>query len=642
MKNIQFNNTHIKMLFALLFITFISCERDLSDDAVLAGYPTNGDIFLDGFTGGLNYAPYSGSYLEAFTVDTDTKYDGASGMRFDIPNFGDPNGAFAGAAFFLNSGRDLSGYDALTFWAKGTEGRIINSIGFGQDFGENKYQTEIAGGLQLTTNWRKYVIPIPDPSKLINEKGMFWYAEGPSEDGTGWTFWIDELQFENLGNIAQSRPYIFNGDDVIVQTFIGASATPALVGQILNIGSGEDITVVPGLSFFEWTSSNPEVVSIDELGNMNSLSVGTAVITATLDGIEADGTFTVEVLGEYEPAPVPDRDPDTVISVFSDAYTNVPVDYYNGYFNGDGQTTQGQNDIFINGDNVIYYTELNFVGIGTFLNVEPLDLSTMTHLHVDINVQEAIDSGDQLTLQLLNGVQTSNETSGSIVLNDSQLLSNEWASFDIPLSSFVGLGARDEIGLLFFISNNSSNVPTISNIFVDNIYYYAEPTSPLDAPEAPTEDEVENNVISIFSDSYTDIGNDGLNNFNSGSILTVENIASNNVLKYTNLNFTGLEFLGPNLIDASESTTLHLDLWSPDANEFKIKLVDFGPDGEFEGGDDSEYEINFGPTAVGEWISLDIPLSDFLGLNSTENLAQIILVNAPAGTLFVDNIYFYN
>jgi hypothetical protein len=645
MKNIKFNITRTKLLFGLIFLTFIGCERELSDDAVIAGYPTNGDIFLDGFTSGdLNYAPYAGSYLEAFTVDTETKYNGSAGMRFDVPNFGDPNGAFAGAAFFLNSGRDLSGYDALTFWAKGTEGRTINSIGFGQDFDENKYEAELSGGLQLTTNWRKYIIPIPDPLQLINERGMFWYAEGPDEDGTGWTFWIDELQFEKLGTIAQPRPKLYDGTDQSLQTFIGATGSISPTSPITQTFNSEngDITVNAKPGYFIWTSSNPNVASIDEYGNIESLAVGTTVMTGTIDGIELEGSLTIEVLGDYVPAPVPDRDSSSVISVFSDAYTNVPVDYYNGYFNGDGQTTQGQNDIFINGDNVIYYTDLNFVGIGTFLNVDPLNLSGMTHLHVDINVQEAIDAGDQLTLQLLNGVQTSNETSGSIVLNDSQLLANEWASFDIPLSSFTGLDARDAIGLLFFISNNSSNIPTISNIFVDNIYYYTEQTSPIDAPEEPTEDEIENNVISVFSDVYTDIGNDGLNNFNSGSILSVETIANNDVLKYTNLNFTGLEFLGPNIINASEATTLHLDIWSPDANEFKIKLVDFGPDGEFDGGDDSEWEINLGPTATGEWIALDIPLSEFIGLNSTENLAQIILVNAPVGTLFVDNLYFYN
>ncbi len=645
MKTRKFNYYKIVLFIAVAMTTIVSCERELSDDATLAGFSTNGEIYIDGFTPGLNYFPFAGSYLEAFSVDTETKYAGASSMRFDVPNVGDPKGAYSGATFPVDSPRDLSGYDALTFWAKGTEGRTINEIGFGIDFGEDKYKNKLLEPLQITTNWRKYTIPIPDAAKLTAESGMFWYSEGPNpEDGSGWSFWIDELQFEKLGTVAQSRPTLFDGNDEFGDTFIGANQDLGpFVSQTFNLGSGQDVEVLPAPSYFKWTSSNPGVVSIDEdSGFFVALSVGEAVITATIGGVEAAGSLTLTVLGEYVPAPVPTRDPATVISVFSDAYTNVPVDYYNGYFTADGQTTQGQNDIFINGDNVIYYTDLNFVGIGTFLDVAPINATEMTHFHVDINVQEALDPGDRLTLQILNGVQTPNEVSGSVIINESQLLSNNWVSLDIPLSSFAGLTAKDALGLIFFISNNTSNVPTISDIFVDNIYYYSVPTSPTDAPEAPTEDEVGNNVISVYSDAYTDIGNDGLNNFNSGSILSVETIAANDVLKYTNLNFTGLEFLGPNIIDASASTTMHLDVWSPDANELKIKLVDFGPDGQFGGGDDSEFEINFGPTAASEWIAFDIPLSDFTGLTSTEHLAQIIFVNAPAGTLFVDNLYFYN
>ena len=41
-------------------------------------------------------------------------------MRFDVPNVGNPNGAYAGAIFPDNGGRDLSEFDALTFWAHPT------------------------------------------------------------------------------------------------------------------------------------------------------------------------------------------------------------------------------------------------------------------------------------------------------------------------------------------------------------------------------------------------------------------------------------------------------------------------------------------------------------------------------------------
>ena len=56
--------------------------------------------------------------------------------------------------FFLMAGRDLSGYDALTFWAKATQAGTINEIGFGNDFGENKFLVS-PKNLRITTNWTK-------------------------------------------------------------------------------------------------------------------------------------------------------------------------------------------------------------------------------------------------------------------------------------------------------------------------------------------------------------------------------------------------------------------------------------------------------------------------------------------------------
>ena len=36
---------------------------------------------------------------------------------------------------------------------------------------------------------------------------MFYYSEGP-EDGNGYTFWIDEVKFENLGTVAHPKSAI--------------------------------------------------------------------------------------------------------------------------------------------------------------------------------------------------------------------------------------------------------------------------------------------------------------------------------------------------------------------------------------------------------------------------------------------------
>ncbi|MDX5585276.1 MAG: carbohydrate-binding protein [Aureibaculum sp.] len=471
MKNTKFIYSKITLILVMISLITVSCERDLSDEAEFATFSITGEVFIDAPIGlGSDfYFPFEGSKATAWTVDDSEGYESESSMRFDVPNADDPDGNFAGAIFRVDgSGRDLTEFDALTFWAKASQGIAIGEMGFGTDFFEDKYKANAADVL-LSTNWVKYIIPIPDPSKLIEERGMFWYSAGTQNTGGfGYTFWIDDLQFEKLGTLGAPRPEIVGGDDAFVQTFIGTDGEAQNRSVTFNLPSGIDQTVFLTPSYFDWTSSEPSVVAVEDSGNLVVISSGTSVITASLAGVEATGSLTLEVLGEFESAPTPPaRDPADVISVFSDAYTNVPVDYYNGFF-APFQTTLGGNDIFVDGDGVISYTDLNFVAIGTFLDVTAVNANDMTHFHVDINVREAIQSGDFIRLELLNNVGGL-ETSGSITIDDSQLLSEEWVSLDIPLDDFAGLTVRNQLGLIFFISD-----ATIENIYVDNVYYYKE------------------------------------------------------------------------------------------------------------------------------------------------------------------------
>ncbi len=78
-------------------------------------------------------------------------------------------------------------------------------------------------------------------------------------------------------------------------------------------------------------------------------------------------------------------------------------------------------------------------------------------------------------------------------------------------------------------------------------------------------------------------------------------------------------------------THFHTDVWSSDFTQFKIKLVDFGANGVFGGGDDVEHEITITSPAKNTWVSLDIPLSQFTGLTTRAHIAQLIYVGAPSG-----------
>ena len=87
----------------------------------------------------------------------------------------------------------------------------------------------------------------------------------------------------------------------------------------------------------------------------------------------------------------------------------------------------------------------------------------------------------------------------------------------------------------------------------------------------------------------------------------------------------------------------HLDVWVPEqiTGNLNIKLVDFGPDGVYGGGDDVEHELTLPEITPGEWNSIDIPLSDFTNLVTRNHVAQVLLIgNVP--TLYLDNLYMYS
>ncbi len=466
MKSIKNNYFRHTITLGFVMLISLSCERDLSDNATASGFSKTPEVFIDGFSSGLEYYPYENSKFDAFTVDTETKYSGSASMRFDVPNAGDPDGAYAGAIFRDdNGGRNLTQYNALTFWAKATTAGTINDIGYGQDFGENKYQVSLQN-LQLTTNWKKYIIPIPDASKLTQEKGMFWYAEGP-ENGDGYTFWIDELKFEKLGTIAAGQVSILNGSNQTETSYVGVNSKIDGVSATFNLPNGNNQTISISPSYLLFNSSNPSVASVDSSGSITSLSAGTAVITATYGGANVVGSLTINCAGTFVHAPTPTKSQANVISLFSNTYENVPVNYYNGYWQP-WQTTVS-NDFSVQGDTILNYTIFNFVGIE--YSSPTINATSMTHVHLDVFIPGTIAPGRQLRVLVVdfgaNGAfGGGDDTRHSTTFTAPTLVSQNWISIDIPFSAMPTLASRSHLAQLILEGGDGSL------LYVDNIYFY--------------------------------------------------------------------------------------------------------------------------------------------------------------------------
>jgi hypothetical protein len=482
-------NSLTKTFLATLILILASCERPISEEATNASLAKTGEIFTDTPVGmGTNfYFPYGadalnpvGSKFNAWTVDTQVSYKGNASMRFDVPNSNDPEGNYAGGIFKVDgAGRDLSGYDALTFWAKASQGVTIGEIGFGEDFFPNKYIATMKN-VSIGTNWKKIIIPIPDASKLINEKGMLRYATGTQgTNGSGYIFWIDELKFEKLGTIGQPRPSIANGVNKIISSFIGVTIPIVDLKETFNMPSGLDQAVFPAPSYFVFKSSNINTATVDRKGIITIVGTGSAVITANIGGTlntvtnefvggkNSIDSITVNSIGAFSLPPIPTKDPSKVLSIFSDSYTNVPVAYYNGFWTP-GSTT-GSADFSVSGNNFLNYTNFNYVGIAT--SNPTLNATGMTRLHCNMYVPNNIPSNFSFLIsvedwgpnQVDNG---GDDTRQQMFVTPAQVLQpNTWVTLDFAFT----LANKNNIGLIIMENINGSS---LSNFYMDNIYFY--------------------------------------------------------------------------------------------------------------------------------------------------------------------------
>jgi len=154
------------------------------------------------------------------------------------------------------------------------------------------------------------------------------------------------------------------------------------------------------------------------------------------------------------------------VNIFSNVFDNEPVDFFNGFFEP-FQTTTSE-DFTVNGDDVLFYTNFNFVGI-QFAN-PTIDATSMTHLRMDIFFPNDFGTGVRFQIELISfgpdGAFGGGDDSSQVVtFTRPFLVDQEWISFDIPLSSFSAINDFSNIAQIIYIGEN------IPGFFADNIYF---------------------------------------------------------------------------------------------------------------------------------------------------------------------------
>jgi hypothetical protein len=394
-------------------------------------------------------------------------------------------------------------------------------------------------------------------------------------------------------------------------------------------------------------------------------------------------------------APTPPvRNTTDVVSLFSNAYTNVAgTDWFPNW----GQSTV-VSEILVVGNPTKKYVNLNYQGVQFSA---PINVSSMTSLHVDIwtPICTAFD------FFLINTSPTLFEK--KVTLTPTL---NGWNSYDIPLTQYAGV-ALSNIGQFKFVGAPSGT----SQVYLDNIYFWKSSSVPTitgfsipekfvgDAPfniTTPTSNStgaftytssnpavatISGNTVtvlaagtstitatqaaaapyvagtatttlvvsypppataaptppvrnateylSLFSDAYTNVaGTDWYPNWGQSTVVSEVLIAGNPTKKYINLNYQGVQFTSP--LNVAAMTRLHVDIWTPNCTAFDLYLINTTPT-------TVEQKVTITPTLSG-WNSFDIPLTSFPSINLA-NVGQFKLMGTPSGisTVYLDNIYFW-
>jgi len=222
-------------------------------------------------------------------------------------------------------------------------------------------------------------------------------------------------------------------------------------------------------------------------------------------------------------------------------------------------------------------------------------------------------------------------TSGSLgEIKVANTVTNAWEELTFDFSSHIGLPEAIGIDQIVVFPDFNLGGRTQDNIiYFDNISFSPAtvPGSPAEA--APTPTLAEANVISIFSDAYTNIDGVNLNPaWGQSTVVTEMTIQGNNTLLYTGLNYQGTEFIAQ---DVSEMNYLHIDYWTDNSTALNFFVISQTPTV------DSDYHT-FALVSE-QWVGVDIPLATFPNVDLTD----VFQFKAEGnGTIYWDNFYFYS
>ena len=292
----------------------------------------------------------------------------------------------------------------------------------------------------------------------IKVKGWF--------DAAGGRMWFDEVTYTTSTEAAPDteKPVMVKADATTIRdtratltlnatdNSNGALTYTVTIGENSNTvtgNAGKDVTIdITGLT--AETKYDFSVTATDKANNVSEAKTG-SFTTTTAFTLTAPTAPTVEA--------------NKVISVLSAAYTPATTWSF-GYW---GQSTVSEK-ITIEGAPVIHLSKFNYIGLDGFSN--QLDLSGMTHMHIDVL---------PVTMEGSLGV-TPILASGSVIENSKKvgdkttLKLGQWNAIDMPLSDFGLDFINNKVFQIKFDKGNNAT----DELYIANIYFYKKSADEID------------------------------------------------------------------------------------------------------------------------------------------------------------------
>ena len=481
------------------------------------------------------------------------------------------------------------------------------------------------------------------------------------------------------------------------------AVTPSSVELLLNATDNSG-----AISYSVSYGSTPTVVTTTGVSGTQKSFIISGLTSATdytfaVSAKDASGNAALNsplsvsaTTASYPVAPVPPtRDASTVISVYSDAYTNVANTFQ-------WWAASSGTDLVQGGNNFKLITSNNCFGTGVAVTQ---DISSMKYLHVDIYPTTVT------TMQIGIVAPAGNEYHPA-----NTLVANQWNSFDISLADFkTGKPSLDltKLAQVGFWAMNGS-------FYLDNIYFYTDVVPSLVVSTAAltiAQPATSTNTFGITTGSTWTVASDqtwltpsSLSGTGNATItLTATTVNDTYFARTANVTITGSGTI--KTIVVTQAPLLPVALPAPTVPTAKVKSIysdtytaavtvtafdvwwemtfstvtfSTGNEGKkavstSNGGCASPTfpaldvtDMNFvhvdvfplstldiqlqlqtitattanwvslGTATVNQWNSFNIPLSSFTNASKTDLKQVGFRTNASMGTFYMDNLYFYN